>query len=92
LPEDNYFRYGLVLGEKPTDRSAAHITSKAEILTYLRGSFALGHRAAVSLTKENILTLMPGPNGGSSWTQLEMVIDEIEHAENHYGQLVEYCE
>lgn len=91
IADDNYAGYAGVLGEKPpADSSAAHIASKAEILSYLRGSFALAHRAVAALTTENIVTPMPTPNGGPSSTRLETVIGEIAHAENHYGQLVEY--
>jgi len=90
IADDNYGGYASAVGEKPpADSNAGHITSKAEILTYLRGSFAMAHRAAATLTTENIVTPIPGQNGGS-FTRLEVIVGEIGHANNHYGQLVEY--
>jgi uncharacterized damage-inducible protein DinB len=91
VADDNYASASRVVGEKPpADSSTTHITSKAEILTYLRGSFALAHRAAASLTAENIVVPVPSLNGGNPSTRLREVVFEISHAENHYGQIVEY--
>ena len=91
VADDNYADTAFVLGEKPpADSSATHITSKADILAYLRGSFALAHRAAASLTAENIVVPVPSLNGATPSTRLSEVVVEIGHAENHYGQIVEY--
>lgn len=90
IAEDNYGGYALVLGETPpADSSAAQITTKADILTYLRGSFALAHRAAAVLTAANLVTPVPSPNGSTD-TRLAIMIGLLGHAENHYGQIVEY--
>ncbi|HLJ47530.1 MAG TPA: DinB family protein [Bryobacteraceae bacterium] len=62
------------------------IKTKAEILKFLKDSFALGHRAAASLTLENLL--QPGPQ--SKALRLRSAVFGIEHAYDHYGQLVEY--
>ena len=52
----------------------------------LKESFALGHRAAASLTAENMLQI---PSGGKS-TRLHLATFGVAHAFDHYGQMVEY--
>jgi hypothetical protein len=90
IADDNYGGYSFVLGEKaPANSHDTHITSKADILMYLRGSFAMAHRAAASLTAENVVTPVP-LRDGRSYTRLAMAVEVIGHAENHYGQIVEY--
>lgn len=62
------------------------IQTKAEILKFLKDSFALGHKAAATLTPENMLQ----PPPGSKSARLRLVMFGVEHADNTYGQLVEY--
>ena len=68
-------------GNGPTD-----MKSKAEILKLLQGSFALGHKAAATLTPENML--QPYAPGKSA--RLDPVEFGVAHGYNHYGQMVEY--
>ncbi len=63
-----------------------NLKTKAEILQFLKDSFALGHRAAASLTSENML--QNAGNGKSS--HLRLAAFGVEHAFDHYGQMVEY--
>jgi hypothetical protein len=60
--------------------------TKAEILKFLQDSFALGHKAAASLTTENML--QPAPGGKSP--RLHPAEFGAIHAFDHYGQMVEY--
>lgn len=60
--------------------------TKAEILTFLKDSFALGHRAAATVTAENMLQM---PKGSQS-TRLHLATFGVSHASDHYGQMVEY--
>jgi hypothetical protein len=62
------------------------VTSKAEILKFLHDSFALGHKAAATLTPENMLQ---NP-GRSKSTRLRLATFGVAHACDHYGQMVEY--
>jgi len=62
------------------------VKSKAEILMFLRDSFALGHKAAATLTMENMLQV---PEHSKS-TRLHLATFAVAHAFNHYGQMVEY--
>src|SRR5882762_5208386 len=62
------------------------IKTKAGILAFLKDSFALGHRAAATLTTENMLQT---PEHSKS-TRLHLATFGVAHAFNHYGQMVEY--
>lgn len=63
-----------------------NLTSKASILKFLKDSFALGHKAAATLTMENMLE----PPQRSKSTRLRLAVFGVEHAMDHYGQMVEY--
>jgi hypothetical protein len=56
----------------------ARLTSKAEIIQFLKDSYALGHKAAATLTAENIAQ------------RLHRAEFAVAHAYDHYGQMVEY--
>jgi hypothetical protein len=63
-----------------------NLTTKAAILKFLKDSFALGHKAASMLTLENMLQ----PPEHSKSTRLRLALFGVEHAYDHYGQIVEY--
>jgi hypothetical protein len=63
-----------------------NLTTKAAILQFLKDSFALGHKAASMLTLENMLQ----PPEHSRSTRLRLAVFGVEHAYDHYGQMVEY--
>ena len=64
----------------------ANLQSKADIIKFLKGSFALGHRAAATLTAENMLQ---SPANSKS-PRLRLAEFAVAHAYDHYGQMVEY--
>ena len=63
-----------------------NLKSKSQILQFLNDSFALGHRAAATLTIDNLLL----PPEGSKSTRLHLAEFAVAHAYDHYGQMVEY--
>jgi uncharacterized damage-inducible protein DinB len=63
-----------------------NLKTKAEIIQFLKDSFALGHQGAATLTMENFLQ----PPEGSKSTRLRLAQFAVEHAYDHYGQMVEY--
>jgi len=63
-----------------------NLKSKAEIVRFVKDSFALGHRAAATLTAENMLQ---NPEHSKS-TRLRLATFGVAHAFDHYGQMVEY--
>jgi DinB superfamily/SAM hydroxide adenosyltransferase C-terminal domain len=64
-------------------------TTKAEIMTYLRESFAYAGRVLRTMTPANALDPAGGPYGGMS-TRLGLTTLAVWHASDHYGQLVVY--
>lgn len=61
--------------------------SRAEILRFLKESFAYAHAAARGLTAENALE--PVEFRGSRVTRLSLVILGLTHVSTHYGHLAE---
>ena len=89
----NYAFWSAVLGEKPAvdtanDNGPDAIKTKAEIVKYLKDSFALGHRAAKSLTAENNLERVSLGEGKAP--RVFWVTFGVAHGFDHYGQMVEY--
>lgn len=91
IASSNYFLWSPVTGDAvpaaiKDGNGPVEMKSKAEILKFLRDSFALGHKAAATLTPENML--QPYAPGKSA--RLDRVEFGVAHAYNHYGQMVEY--
>jgi len=63
-----------------------NLKTKAEIIRFLKDSFALGHRAAATLTTENMLQ---SPEH-SKRSRLSLAELGVAHVSDHYGQMVEY--
>jgi hypothetical protein len=65
--------------------------SKADIMKFLRDSFALGHRAYGAITPQNEVAPVKNPFGGKEpVTRLGLGTLIIGHCFDHYGQMVEY--
>lgn len=91
----NFQLWDAVTGDKPPiesteDNGPPSLKTKAEIIQYLKDSFALGHKAAQSLTSENALALVPNPFGQGQTTKIFCTTFAVAHAFDHYGQMVEY--
>ena len=63
------------------------VQTKAEIMEYLKGSFACLHRAAVAINEKNMNEPIAAKGGR---TRVWLLIDAVAHSSNHYGQMVEY--
>lgn len=92
----NYLLWGAITGDKSPiefkeDNGPTSLKTKAEIVKYLKDSFALGHKAAKSLTAENVVAMVPSPFGpGQQVSKLFCATFAVGHAFDHYGQMVEY--
>ncbi|MGC2696317.1 MAG: DinB family protein [Candidatus Angelobacter sp.] len=64
------------------------LKTKAEIIQFLKDSFAVGHRAAKTLTPENAAEQLPFFRGTAA--RLYIVSGAVIHAADEYGQMVEY--
>lgn len=87
----NWFIWSALTGEKLPEglndgNGPANLKTKTEIIKFLKDSFALGHRAAATLTPENMLQTLK--NGQT--TRLSRATFGVAHAYDHYGQMVEY--
>ncbi len=79
------------LTDEEADNGPANIKTKAEIVQYLKDSFAMLHKAAEGTTPENIMTPVKNPFGGKNPSfRLGLFISNLAHSRDHYGQLVEY--
>lgn len=80
-----------VLGEKPPvdigkGEGPDSVQTKDQIVSYIKGAFAYGHRALLSVTQSNQMDRIAtgGPRiGGAVWL--------MWHSLDHYGQMVEYA-
>jgi uncharacterized damage-inducible protein DinB len=93
----NYIIAAAILGEAkpPVDTAGesgpASMTSKADIMKYLRDSFAYMHKAYGSITDEQKgLEMTKNPFGPNQVTKLSLVLEQAGHPFDHYGQMVEY--
>jgi len=91
----NYLLWGAITGDKPPieskeENGPSELKTKAEIVKYLKDSFALGHKAAKSITAENAAALVPSPFGQGQRTKLFCSTFAVAHGFDHYGQMVEY--
>jgi hypothetical protein len=92
----NYILGASVLVEKPPvelggENGPDSIASKADIVKFLKGSFAYLHKAASSVNEKNMLEPIKHPFAdGKTTTRLEMSTLAVAHCFDHYGQMVEY--
>jgi hypothetical protein len=94
LAAANYFLWGGAGGDKiPASitgiKGPESMTAKAEIVQLLKDSFVSGHHAAAALTPENSLDMVAGP-GGNKVPRVFALTFTIAHADDEYGQMVEY--
>ncbi|MGA2846693.1 MAG: DinB family protein [Candidatus Acidiferrales bacterium] len=87
----NYFIWSPITGDKLPEglkdgNGPENLTTKSDIIKFLKDSFALGHKAAAMLTTENMLQ----PVGHNNSPRLHLAEFGVAHAYNHYGQMVEY--
>ncbi len=94
LAANNYAMSALMTGEKPTrdqqqETGPDSVQTKAEIVAYLKGSFAALHHAVSMVDERNVIETIKTP---SAWqtTRLQLTVDAVAHSFDHYGQLVEY--
>ena len=91
IAASNYALWSPLTGDKfPNDfmggNGPENIKTKADIIKFLKDSFALGHKAAATLTDQNMLQ----PLGNSRSLRLYRATFAVAHAFDHYGQMVEY--
>src|SRR5438874_431815 len=93
----NHLFFGPLMGEtidaKSIEQNAngpAELKTKAEIVQYLKDSFALGHRVLATITPEHAVTPLSKPVLPFLSTRLGIATIGAFHPMDHYGQMVEY--
>jgi hypothetical protein len=91
----NYIYGAAILTEKPPvdvgeESGPASIKTKAEIITYLKDSFAYVHKSIQTINERNLVEPVKSPFGEGSVTRLGVATSVGAHCFNHYGQMVEY--
>jgi hypothetical protein len=91
IAASNYFIWSPLTGDKLPEglkdgNGPRDLKTKADIIKFLKDSFALGHRAAATLTAENMLQ---NPDHSRS-SRLNLATFGVAHAYDHLGQMTEY--
>jgi len=90
----NYLIWSPITGEKPPDtvndgKGPDNMKAKADIIKYLKDSFAFGHKAVATLNDSNLVQPITRPNRPPT-TRLFLATFAPAHCFDHYGQIVEY--
>jgi|SRR5579863_5217 len=75
----------------PDQEGPGNLTSKDDVVRYLKDAFANAHRALGTLTNDNLREQIPDPYvEGLKTTRLDAATIFLSHTWDHYGQMVEY--
>ncbi|HEY4283092.1 MAG TPA: DinB family protein [Chthoniobacterales bacterium] len=90
----NYLIWSPITGDKAPDnvndgKGPDSMTAKADIIKYLKDSFAFGHKAVATLNASNLVQPISSSSGRQT-TRLFLATFAPAHAFDHYGQMVEY--
>ena len=91
----NYELAAAILEQKPPvdigdESGPASVTSKADILKYLKDSFAYAHKAVATINENNFTGTVRSPFGEGWVSRLGLATSITWHAYDHYGQMVVY--
>jgi uncharacterized damage-inducible protein DinB len=95
LAANNYRMAAYILNQTPTPDEKSEtgpetVQSKAQIMEYVKGSFAALHRAMAAINEENMLEALTASPSPGQRTRVQLAVDAVAHSSNHYGQMVEY--
>src|SRR6266487_1354213 len=90
----NYLIWSPITGDKAPDtvndgKGPDNMTAKADIIKFLKDSFAFGHKAVGTLNDSNLVQPIIRNNKPPT-TRLFLATFAPAHAFDHYGQIVEY--
>jgi uncharacterized damage-inducible protein DinB len=94
IAASNYLIWSPITGEKPPDtvndgKGPDNMKAKAEIIKYLKDSFAFGHKSVATLNSSNLVQPITSGSGRPT-TRLFLATFAAAHAFDHYGQMIEY--
>ena len=90
----NFRFWGTLSGDKMPENIKGpngpdELKTKAEIIQFLKDSFAVGHRAAKTLTPDNVLEQVSFMGRGQM-ARIYAATQAVIHCGDEYGQMVEY--
>jgi uncharacterized damage-inducible protein DinB len=91
----NYEIAAAILEEKPPadigeESGPASVTSKDDILKYLKASFEYVHKAIATINEKNVVETVRSPFGEGKVSRLGLATSISSHGFDHYGQMVVY--
>lgn len=92
-----YMVSSAALKEKPpvdigaTDNGPDGLKTKDQIVGYLKGAFAYGHKAIATLTPQNEMENLKSPFGEGTVPRMMTASFVTSHSMDHYGQMVVYA-
>ena len=91
----NYMVGAAILEEKPPvelggENGPDSMKTKADIVKFIKDSFAYVHKAVGTINEGNLLNPIQSPFGENKVTRLGMATLIVGHCFDHYGQMVEY--
>ena len=94
IAASNYLIWSPITGEKPPDnvndgKGPDNMKAKADIIKYVKDSFAFGHKAVATLNESNLVQSIPRNNRPPT-TRLYLATFAPAHCFDHYGQMIEY--
>jgi uncharacterized damage-inducible protein DinB len=94
IAASNYLIWSPITGEKPPDtvndgKGPDNMKAKADIIKFLKDSFAFGHKSVATLNSTNLVQPITTGNGRPT-TRLFLAMFAAAHCFDHYGQMIEY--
>jgi uncharacterized damage-inducible protein DinB len=91
----NYELGAAILEQKPPvdlngEAGPASISSKADILKYLKDSFEYVHKAIATINESNLTSTVRSPFGEGKVSRMGLASSVAWHGYDHYGQMVVY--
>jgi uncharacterized damage-inducible protein DinB len=91
----NYELGAALLEQKPPvdigdESGPASITSKADVLKYLKASFEYVHKAIATINEKNYVETVKSPFGEGTVSRLGLATFVASHGFDHYGQMAVY--
>jgi hypothetical protein len=89
----NYRSFMAMLGQMPPkdgDNGPDNLTTKRQIVPYIRESYVMGHKAIAAINAGNLLSEVKNSPEEGYDSPLALVTFVCWHSYDHYGQMVEY--
>jgi len=87
-----FFHRSLVLTKRDADvMLCPSVSTKAELVAYLKGSIAYAKKAAAFVNQKNMMDPVKSPFGNDKQPRLNAISIAGWHSMDHYGQMVVYA-